>query len=690
MGKTTNISRIRLFFLASFIVLFWLLLEINLFRVQIVMHKRFEGVAQRQYEKKIVLPARRGAICDANGNKLATSLIQYDIAADPKMVADKKRVAQFCARSLGRSTNFYLSRLKRNSHFVFLERRVSEERARKILQLNDPGLIKTPNFRRFYPFKSYGAHLLGFTDPDDRGLSGIESQFDTYLRGRSGEVVLQYDGPRRVYYDADHPIKKAQAGADLYLTIDKNIQTVVEQELAGGVRQAKAKSGMAIVMDPYTGAILAMANYPSFDPNTHSRYSPDVKRNRCITDVFEPGSTIKMITAAALLQEGLYTKNDIVYCNNGKYKVYDRLFRDTKKHGWLTFEKVVEKSSNIGMIRLAEKLPPRTLFRYLKNFGFGMEPGIGLKGASAGMLEQPAKWSGVSRASISIGYEIGVTAVHLAAAYSALVNGGYLYRPWVISHLRYPDGREEQLYEAEMIRQVISESVSKQLKLFMKGVVEKGTGLKARVDGLDVGGKTGTARKYNRKTKRYYSDKYIASFVGFADFDNPRFVVAVIIDEPQTYHYGGAVAAPVFSKIIQGIFYFDKAKSTPGVAVPETNYPLAEQRIDLPPLNGFRIESAQALLEQKDVEYKLKGQGIFVKRAVLKDNTVLLSAAEANIGGSTVPKLTGLTLREALDRINLRLFKVTLQGEKKGVVRKQRPRPGVAVKKRTEIVLVCE
>ncbi len=690
MGKTSNISRVRLFFLAAFIVLFWLLLEVNLFRVQIVMHEQFDDVAQRQYEKKIALPARRGAICDVNGNKLATTLIRYDIAADPKMVADKTRVAQYCARSFGRSKNFYLTRLKRNSHFVFLERRVSEDRATKVLQLDDPGLIKTPNFRRFYPFKSYGAHLLGFTDPDDRGLGGIELQFDSYLRGRPGEVVLQYDGPRRVYYDADHPIKKAQTGADLYLTIDKNIQTVVEQELATGVRQAKAKSGMAIVMDPFTGAILAMANYPSFDPNAHNRYSSEAKRNRCITDVFEPGSTIKIMTAAALLQEGLYSKNDIVYCENGKYKVYDRWFRDTKKHGWLSFEKVIEKSSNVGMIRLAEKIPSRTLFRYLRNFGFGMDTGIGLKGASIGMLDQPAKWSGVSKASISIGYEIGVTAVHLAAAYSAAVNGGYLYRPWVISHLRYPDGRQEKIYETEMIRQVISEPVSRQLKLFMKGVVEKGTGQKARVQGLVVGGKTGTARKYDRKTKRYYSDKYIASFVGFADFDNPRFVVAVIIDEPKTQHYGGVVAAPVFSKIIQRIFYFDNVQSKPGIDAPEPDYPLAEQKTGLPPLHGFRIESARTLLEQKDLDYKFEGQGAFVKRAVLTDNTVVLSTAAGQVNSSKVPKLIGLTLREALDKINLRLFKVTLKGYKKGIVRRQSPQPGKRVKKRTEIVLVCE
>ncbi|HGY57284.1 MAG TPA: PASTA domain-containing protein [Caldithrix abyssi] len=690
MSKSAKISRIRLFFLASAVVLFWLLIEANLFRVQILMHDRFDGVAQRQYEKKIVLPARRGAICDVNGNKLATTIIQYDIAADPIMIADKTRVAQACARSFGRPTRYYLTRLERKSHFVFLERRVSDERAGKLLKLDDPGLIKTPNFRRFYPFKTYGAHLLGFTDPDDRGLSGIELQFDEYLRGRPGEAVLQYDGPRRVYYDADHPIKKAQPGADLFLTIDKNIQTVVEQELADGVRRVKAKSGMAVVMDPFSGAILAMANYPEFDPNRHSRFPEDAKRNRCITDVFEPGSTMKIMTAAALLQEGIYNKDSIVHCNNGKYKVYDRVFRDTKKHGWLSFQRVVEKSSNVGMIRLAEKLPPRTLFRYLKNFGFGMDTGIGLQGANPGRLEQPARWSGVSRASISIGYEIGVTAVHLAAAYSAVVNGGYLYRPFVISRLRYPDGREEILNEPEQIRQVISEPVSRQLKLFMKGVVERGTGTKARVDGLTVGGKTGTAKKYDRKNKRYYSNKYIASFVGFADFEMPRFVVAVIIDEPQTYHYGGSVAAPVFSRIVQRIFYFEQPIAAPGNIAAQTEYAPAEEAGDLPPLNGFRIESARALLDEKDMDYKLAGQGVFVKEAVLKDNTVILNTTDALVQNNRVPKLTGLTLREALDRVNLQLFKITLQGQKKGIVRSQRPRAGTRVKKRTELVLVCE
>jgi len=312
------------------------------------------------------------------------------------------------------------------------------------------------------------------------GLSGLELQFEDKLKGKNGKAILQYDATRKVSFNSDYPLLKPISGADIYLTIDKDIQTIVEKELKKGVDKMRGKSGIAIVMDPYSGAVLAMANYPSINPNNHKKYKEWIKKNRAITDVFEPGSTMKMFTAGALLQERIHKPDDIVYCKNGSYKVHGHTFRDTKKYGWLSFQKVIEKSSNIGIVQLVDNLPDNMLYRYLKNFGFGSKTGIGLLGESAGTLASPKRWSRMSKDVIAIGHEIGVTALQITTAFSALVNGGILYKPYVVKGMEKP-GTDQDIVisKKEKIRQILSPEVSEILKGFMKSVVEKGTGVNA-------------------------------------------------------------------------------------------------------------------------------------------------------------------------------------------------------------------
>jgi len=325
------------------------------------------------------------------------------------VVQNKEKVAQACSKAFHKSKSHYLKKLNQKGRHTFLARKVDDRDIREILALRDPGLIRTKNFRREYPYQTYGAHLLGFTDTDDKGLSGLESQYEEELRGVDGEAILQRGG-RQVFINADNPIEQPLHGSNIFLTIDKNIQTIIEQELTAGVKKSKAKAGMAVVLDPFNGEVLAMANYPSFDPNRQQKYNSGIKRNRIITDVFEPGSTLKLMTAAALLQEQIKKEEDIVYCEQGRYKVYDRYFNDTINHGWLTFRKTVALSSNIGMIKLSESLPSNTQFRYLRNFGFGTKTGIGLSGENGGILENPQKWSGLSKASLAIGFSCSTTA----------------------------------------------------------------------------------------------------------------------------------------------------------------------------------------------------------------------------------------------------------------------------------------
>ncbi len=679
----SKFNKKRLYLLLFFLFGFWLLLEMNLFRIQIIDYAMFEKAAKNQYEKKITLSARRGSICDRNGNKLATTIILYDLAADPKMVKNKSVIASACAKAFGQPKSYYLKKLTKESRFVYLARQVPGDKIRDILDIKDPGLVKRENFRRYYPYGKLAAPLLGFTDPDDYGLSGIELQFEKVLSGVAGEAMLLYDARRTEFYDADYALRKPVSGSDIYLTIDKNIQTIVDNALEAGVKKAKASSGMAVVMDPRSGAVLAMSSYPTFDTNRQSAFSPSTKRNRVITDVFEPGSTMKIFTAAALMQENLAKENELVFCENGRYKIYNHYMNDSKKHGWLTLKKVIEYSSNIGMIKLSQKLPSNTLFRYLKSFGFGEKTGVGITGETSGFLRQPAKWSGLSKASISIGQEISVNALQIVSAYAAIVNGGYLYRPYVVDGINDVNGHYKTLYKQHVVRQVISPAVCENIKSMMRGVVEYGTAKYVQMSDIDVGGKTGTAQKFNTKTKKYYKDRYLSSFIGFGPLENTEYVCGVFINEPKNGYYGSAVAAPVFKVIMTQIMGFNENFHI----VDGPDIKLAKIEEDVPGLKGLSLEGAKAILEAKNTDYEISGTGNTVTNVLAKDGVLQIKVSRPKVYNKTIPSMKGLSLREALSKIDLSRVKVRIKGS--GIVKKQSINPGSKIKKYQELILTC-
>ena len=689
LSDSGRLNKKRLILLISLIAVFWIILELNLFRIQIINNDLYTNISKNQYLKKVPLPARRGLVLDSNGHHMISNVIHYDLAADPEMVKNKKAIAQNCSRLFSKDQDLFLRKLKQKNRFVYLKRKVPSDRIKPIIDLADPGLIIIENFRREYPYGKYAAHVLGFTDPDDNGLSGLEKQYDALLRGRDGSAVLQYDGPRRVFYNADNPIKRPDNGLNIHLTIDKNIQTVVDQELANGVRKMRAKSGMAVVIDPFSGRVLAMANYPSFDPNNQQNYRQEVKRNRVITDVFEPGSTMKIFTAAILLQEKLKKSNDLVHCENGKYTLYNRVFRDTKAHAWLTLQGVIEKSSNIGIIKLSKMIPKNTMFRYLKNFGFGSATGIGLSGEASGSVVHPQKWNRITKASISFGYGISVTALQLAMAYGAIVNGGYLYQPYIVDHLQTDQGEIKKQARPQIVRQVISKEISEELKSFMHGVVTRGTGKLAAPSRIKVGGKTGTARKLKADRSGYHREKYIASFAGFAPYDHPQYVCAVIIEEPKKAFYGGSVAAPVFKKIIEKTINLDHIKEQPFYTQNMQTEDVVKKIKDLPPIEGFNLAAAKSLLEAKDIAFEVEGKAEFVKSYTIKDEKVILHTGTLKLRNKRVPRLTGLTLREALARVDMSKFRIELKGKNSGIVRAQHPAPGGRINKRTTLTLTC-
>lgn len=681
-----SLSTGRLYVVVLMLTVLWIGLEVNLFRLQILYHSLFARIAEQQTTREIKLKAIRGEIFDRNGHKLATNTIHYDLAADPKMVENKKALARQFSRTFKKAESHYIRLLSRDSRFVYLERRVPEADIGEILEMEDAGLIKEKEFIRSYPLNENGGQVLGFTDTDNRGLSGIELQYDEALTGTDGKAVLMYDGPRRTYYSADHPVKKAVPGSSLYLTIDKNIQTIVEQALAEGARKCKARSGMAVVMDPYTGAVLAISNYPSFDPNRYNSYKGQFNRkNRVITDIFEPGSTFKVFAAAALLQERMKNIDDIVFCENGRYKIYNHNFRDSHRGGfaWLSFAKVIEKSSNIGMIKLTRDLHPNIFFRYLRSFGFGTSTEIGLSGEENGLLAAPGGWSGLSKASISIGHEVGVTALQLVTAFSAVVNGGMLPRPYIVRYEQSPDGRTSVLNEPEILRQVISPEVSDVLKTILLNTVKRGTGSKADVAFLEEGGKTGTAQKIDKHTGRY-TRNYFSSFIGFAPYEKPRFVCAVFYDEPKNGFYGGDVAAPVFKEIITNIVRLPENEDMPV----DEDLKIAESDETIPPLESISIESAETILKERGRKYKIAGIGNFVKDVEIKDDLYILKAGSENIRMETIPDLTGLSLREALRLIDFSRIQVIIKGD--GLVRKQSVRAGRKVSPGSIIYLTCK
>ncbi len=686
--KQMPINTGKFFALVIGLFAFWLFLQATLFRLQVVDHARISSYANRQYEKKLVLKARRGTIYEKGGEKLATSILYYDLAADPTMVENKERLVRVLSKALHKPQRYFAHKLNQKGHFTYLARRVTQAQAAPVLALKDHGLIKVESFGRYYPFQSLAGQVMGFTGADNRPLAGMELQFNRQLAGKDGQAMLQFNAARQVSYNADYALLNPVAGDDIYLTLDKDIQTIVERAVKKGMDAVKAKSAMVVVMDPYSGAVLALANNPGFNPNKPGVYAAWKRRNRVIRDRFEPGSTMKIFTAAAILQERLHKPSDIVFCENGRFKIYKHYINDSKKHGWLSFRKVIEKSSNIGMIKLAENLPSPVLFRYLKNFGFGEPTGIGLSGEDGGSLAQPGKWSGLSKASISIGQEIGVTALQITSAYCAVINGGYLYRPYIINAIRTSNGEWIKKEKPKKIRQVISREVSDILKGFMAGVVKEGTGKRAALKGIIAGGKTGTAQKFDPKRGVYTHGRYVASFIGFAPLDKPRYVCAVIFDEPVKKHYGGDAAAPVFAEIMNNILRLSPEKSVINRNTPLLTRGYLNKQKSLPRLTGYDVQTASRLLEEKGWDVDVDGGQAFVRQVRFDGDQALIKSGPPVRPGRKIPALKGLSLRRALSRLDLSVLKVHVSGS--GRVVKQSIRPGTVIKKKTELYLTLD
>ncbi len=690
-------NKIRLHILWFFMCFFWIALIWQFFNIQVLQHSHYSEKAKKQYYQEENIPASRGVIFDRNHEKMAVDLQFFSFGANPRYIKHPKAISTSFSNYFAHNNNYYLSRLRSKKSFVWLEKKVGMEKAENITRINDPGLVVVKSFRRYYPHGTIAGQLVGFTNTENEGLSGIEMGFDPLLKGLDGRIILFADGKRNEITDIRYPMIEPVGGANIVLTIDLIYQTILDEELSACADNYSAKSAVAVLMQPHSGEILAMSSYPLFNPNDTGNKKFDTQKIKAITNTYEPGSIFKIVSAAAILEEKAMSPDDTVYCENGRYKLHRRTITDHEPYGKLSFREVIEHSSNIGTAKIIHKISTGKFYQHIRNFGFGCETGVQIPGEVNGFLANPSKWSKQSQASISYGYEIGVTPLQIASAYCAVANGGTLYQPIIIKEIVDNRGNVISKSKPQKIRKVLSGSTSKILLSFLQGTVENGTGKTAAVSGLNIGGKTGTARRLDENGK--YTRKYLSSFTGVWPIENPEFVCVVMIVEPIGAYYGSAVAAPVVKNIAQRISRLNnESLSNPGNHYFVNSEKINSKNRTLPAFYHMNKEEAILKARMAGLIITVKGRG----DSVISQNpvpeslyahgdrlTLLLGKADKTKSSKTnkMPDLVGLSMREAVNLLNLNNIKYTIKGS--GKVSKQSCKPGKPVNRAGKIEIEC-
>jgi len=540
------------FFTYLFILL---IVFFRLLYIQVLNYNYYIKLADSQHNLTLKLSAQRGLILDRNLKTFALSLKVSSVYAVPRQIKNKQEIARKLSSILNLDYNKVLKKLNKDKSFVWISRRIDENLALRIKEEKLKGVSLLMENKRYYPNNGMAAHVVGFAGIDEQGLAGIELKYDKYLKGQSGKRSLLRDAKQRMMPAFEYEYIPEINGHNIVLTIDEVIQHIVEQELDAAFEKSKAIGASIIVMNPENGEIYALANRPAFDLNSFGKASSAEKRNRAINDYFEPGSTFKSITASAAVEEKAVALDEVFFCENGEYKISRHILHDHKPHGNLNFVEVIEKSSNIGTVKVAQKLGEELLYKYIIKFGFGRKTNIDLPGEVSGFFRPLAQWSKLSIAALPIGHEIGVTVIQMARAMSVIANGGYLVRPHVVGRIIDKNNEIIQEIKNEDNIRVISEETSGIMRSILKGVVDNGTGKKAQIKGYSTAGKTGTAQKIV-PGEGYSHSKFIASFIGFAPVEKPKIVIAVVFDEPRPVYYGGSVCAPIFKNIAERVLKY--------------------------------------------------------------------------------------------------------------------------------------
>ena len=545
-----NYIKLRIAVVGSIFIGFFLAIVVKAIYVQVYQGPWLSERATREINKTMTVREKRGAIYDTNHHEIAVSIDAISIGAYPNLMKDKNAAAAKLSKALDLNPKTFKARLTSGNGFKWVKRKAAPREVRAVKDLSVEGVDFIPEHSRFYPQSTLGAQITGFTGVDGRGLEGVEFYYDAQLKGEEKKLTVMKDALGKKF-GGEREESLDSSARNLILTVDKTIQYITERALKEAVKEYEAKSGLAVVMDPATGAVFAIANYPFFNPNAFGRFDRSAYRNRAITDPFEPGSTMKIFSATAAIEYGGCTPNTIFYCENGKYKVGKYTIHDTHEYGWLSLQKILKFSSNIGAMKMSEMIGAQSLHQTLKGFGFGEPTGIDCPGESSGALSPYQKWSQIQTGVVAFGHGMSVTAIQMAAAVSAIANKGVLMKPYVVRAITDDKGKVVEEFGPRVVRRAVSEKTAETVKEMMRSVVETGgTGTEANIEGYTVCGKTGTARKVNKKG-RYQRGSYLSSFVGFAPAEAPVMTVLVVIDDPKKKFYGGLVAAPAFKKIVR-------------------------------------------------------------------------------------------------------------------------------------------
>jgi len=643
--NSISVRRARWFGLL--LVLWGLAVVGRLLWVQVAQGSRYRARAQRQQERRVEVSPRRGSILDRNGRELAVSVECSSIYALPDEVERPAAAARSLSGLLEVPAAELQKRLSRDVGFVWLKRKVDLALAERVRQMKLPGIHFVGETRRFYPRGPLAAALLGYVGIDDQGLGGLEYAYEGTIRGKPGEIVALTDARRSTYGEAQVPGRPPEEGATLETSIDSGVQFAVERELVAAVAARGARSGTAVLLDPWTGEVVAMASVPTFDPNRFNKYSEEARRNRAIADAYEPGSTFKIVTGSVALDRRVVRLDEVIDTGDGTIRVADTTIAEADRHryGGLTLGGIFEHSSNVGIIRVGLRLGSRNLFEGASGFGVGKPTGVDLPGENLGIFRPLSRWSAVSAASISMGQEVSVTALQLARIVAVVANGGRLVWPHVVRRVIPPDGPPQTVTTPPALR-VLSAETAAALRRILVGVVERGTGTLAAIPGFTVAGKTGTAQKAG--PGGYEPGRYVSNFVGLVPAESPRLVAVVILEEPHGMYYARDVAAPLFSKIVS------QALSILRIA-PE------EQRVPATVLAG--------------------SSGPFFPSGMIPASLRQAPAPELPSGpdgGDAIPDAAGLSARQALALMARRGIPARLEGS--GFVVSQRPPAGTAWK----------
>jgi len=687
-------------FVMVLIILLWICMAVKIGIIQFINHDQLHNRAKNQRIKTVILKGSRGNIYDRNGVQLAMNLESASYGIKCKYIENIDKTALILSGATGIKTQKIKSIIDSNKNFQWLIRQADSSTMEKLDKIELKSIDRIPESKRYYPLGKIAAQVIGYTDIDGIGIEGCEFFFNDELSGRNGRSTVLRDAKQKVTLSLDKPIIMPQYGNDIVLTIDWRIQEIAEEELEEGVKKWNAESGGVIVLDTETGEILAMANVPRFDPNdtayfNPSNFDPKYRKNRLVTDMIEPGSTFKIVTFIEALESGIINENDEIDCENGKFKIGRHTINDVHGLGIVPASEVFIHSSNIGAVKIAEKIGKQKLYERARMMGFGEVTGFNFPDETPGRLINPREWSNLSLPTISFGQGVATSPLQISMAYAAIANGGFLLHPRILKEIRSNNGKSVRNMNGGKIRRAMTSETAERMTELLCKTVELGTGKTAAIPDVCIAGKTGTAQRVKKGVRGYAPGLYLSSFIGFIVDHNPKILCFVMIDSPKGVHYGSQVAAPIFRNVMNRIL---NMSGNPWSAMIEKNtLPEPSSTVTLPDMKGIDVKDAVTELNKIGFNPVVIGDSTLVMKQfplpgaelnkganITLYSNVVISAENNRI---KVPDLKGKTMREAVQYLVQSNLGVNVNGS--GIVKSQEPNPGTLVDYGTVCTIAC-